>query len=186
MTDLIDRSMAIDALGLRKEKGMKKVKWFAVLVMVAAMLTACTERQAEVVSRNVSKQADNFNVTRRLTVVNTRTDKCILQMTGKMSIQDVQNGLAVLIELDRDKGIYQKHYVYLNDNTMYTVEDLNGVSVSRYAYEMEFMPQSIVPVRITTNELEQDIDQFKRTVIDDFEPAETDLETEGEEDERPD
>lgn len=67
-------------------------------------LSGCT--QADRVSYNVSKQADNFNVKRRLTVINTRTDKCILQMTGKISIEDVTNGIAVLVEVDRNKGIY--------------------------------------------------------------------------------
>ena len=116
---------------------------------------------------NVSKEADNFNVVRRLTVINTRTDKCILQMTGKLSLEDVENGLAVLVDVDRDKGIYQKHWVYLNPNTMYTVEDLNGISVSKYAYELEFMPQQLVPVKITANELSQDIEQIMGDDADD-------------------
>ena len=130
-----------------------------ILGVVAVSMSGCG-RQATVVSRNVSKEADNFNVVRRLTVINTRTDKCLLQMTGKISIEDVTDGIAVLVEVDRDKGIYQKHWVYLNENTMYTVEDLNGVSVSKYAYELEFMPQELVPVRITTNELSQDVEQI--------------------------
>ena len=139
---------------------MKKLfAMVAVVVMLMVSMTGCVD-EATVVSYNVSKEADNFNVVRRLTVINTRTDKCLLQMTGKISIEDVENGIAVLVEVDRDKGIYQKHWVYLNENTMYTVEDLNGVGVSKYAYELEFMPQELVPVRITTNELSQDIEQI--------------------------
>lgn len=138
---------------------MKKL--FAMVAVVMALMfsmTGCVD-EATVVSYNVSKEADNFNVVRRLTVINTRTDKCLLQMTGKISIEDVENGIAVLVEVDRAKGLYQKHWVYLNPNTMYTVEDLNGVSVSKYAYELEFMPQELVPVRITANELSQDVKQ---------------------------
>ena len=137
-------------------------KYFAmvtVVMMLMVSMTGCVD-QATVVSHNVSKEADNFNVVRRLTVINTRTDKCLLQMTGKISIEDVTDGIAVLVEVDRDKGIYQKHWVYLNENTMYTVEDLNGVGVSKYAYELEFMPQQLVPVRITANELSQDVEQI--------------------------
>ena len=139
---------------------MKKLfAMVAVVMMLMVSMTGCVD-EATVVSHNVSKEADNFNVVRRLTVINTRTDKCLLQMTGKISIKDVTDGIAVLVEVDRDKGIYQKHWVYLNENTMYTVEDLNGVGVSKYAYELEFMPQELVPVRITTNELTQDIEQI--------------------------
>ena len=134
-------------------------KRIIVLMVIAAMmaLSGCEEREATIVSKNVSKQADNFNVTRRLTVINTRSDKCILQMTGKMSIEDQSDGIAILVEVDREKNICQKHYIYMNENTMYTVEDVSGVSVSRYAYEMEFMPQTLIPVKITADELKQDI-----------------------------
>lgn len=134
-----------------------KIKKIIISLCFCIMLCGCTE--AEKVSYNVSKQADNFNVKRRLTVINTRTDKCILQMTGKISIEDVTGGIAVLVEVDRDKGIYQKHWVYLNENTMYTVEDLNGVEVSKYAYEMEYMPQTLVPIRIRADEIIQDYQQ---------------------------
>lgn len=134
-----------------------KIKKIIISLCFCIMLCGCTE--AEKVSYNVSKQADNFNVKRRLTVINTRTDKCILQMTGKISIEDVTGGIAVLVEVDRDKGIYQKHWVYLNENTMYTVEDLNGVEVSKYAYEMEYMPQTLVPIRIRADEILQDYQQ---------------------------
>ena len=134
---------------------MKNKKWIIVVTMCLAMLLGGC-REAQRVSYNVSKQADNFNVVRRLTVINTRSDKCILQMTGKISIEDVEGGIAVLVEIDRDKNMYQKHYVYLNNWTMYTVEDVSGVNVSRYAYELEFMPQSLAPVTITADELKQD------------------------------
>lgn len=127
-----------------------------ILAMVAIGMTGC--READRVSYNVSKEADNFNVTRRLTVINSRTDKCILQMTGRMSLEEVDGGIAVIVELDRAKHLYQKHYIWMNEWTMYTCEDVTGANVSRYAYEMEFMPQTLVPVRITANELKQNIE----------------------------
>lgn len=137
---------------------MKKIMKIITAVLAVMILVGCDEREADRVSYNISKQADNFNVVRRLTVINTRSDKCILQMTGKISIEDQSDGIAVLVELDRDKSIYQKHYIYMNEWTMYTVEDISGVSVSKYAYEMEFMPQTLVPVKITADELKQDLE----------------------------
>lgn len=126
------------------------------LIMVSVSLSGCG-REANRVSYNISKEADNFNVMRRLTVFNTRTDRCMMQMTGRFSIQNEGNNeLAVIVELDRKKGIYQKHFVYLNEWTTYTVEDLNGVKVSKYDYELEFMPEMLVPVKITANEISED------------------------------
>lgn len=134
---------------------MNRIKAVVVAIVLAMSLVGC--REANRVSYNISKQADNFNVTRRVTVINTRSDKCILQMTGKLSIEDVPDGIAVIVELDRQKGIYQKHYIYLNEWTMYTVEDVSGIRVSKYAYEIEFMPQTLVPVHVTADEITQDI-----------------------------
>lgn len=134
---------------------MNRIKAVVVAIVLAMSLVGC--REAYRVSYNISKQADNFNVTRRVTVINTRSDKCILQMTGKLSIEDVTDGIAVIVELDRQKGIYQKHYIYLNEWTMYTVEDVSGIGVSKYAYEIEFMPQTLVPVHVTADEITQDI-----------------------------
>ena len=134
---------------------MNRSKAVVVAIVLAMSLVGC--REANRVSYNISKQADNFNVTRRVTVINTRSDKCILQMTGKLSIKDVTDGIAVIVELDRQKGIYQKHYIYLNEWTMYTVEDVSGIGVSKYAYEIEFMPQTLVPVHVTADEITQDI-----------------------------
>lgn len=139
-----------------KARRMKRLKKLLLVCSAILILSGCEQREATRVSYNVSKQADNFNVVRRLTVINTRSDKCILQMVGKMSIEDQKDGIAVLVEVDREKGVYQKHYIYMNEWTMYTVEDVSGVSVSRYAYEMEFMPQSLIPVKITTTEQNQD------------------------------
>ena len=120
------------------------------------LLTGC--REAERVSYNLSKQADNFHITRRLTVFNMRTDRCIMTMTGKMSIQNEgHDELAVIVEIDRKNHVYQKHFIYLNEWTMYTVEDVTGAAVSRYSYEVEFLPQMIKPIQITATELDQDV-----------------------------
>lgn len=132
-----------------------------VVLIILIALSGCGVRESERVSYNISKQADNFNVTRRLTVFNMRTDKCIMQMTGKMSIQNEgHNEISVIVEVDRKRNIYQKHLIYLNEWTMYTVEDVSGANVSRYAYEVEFMPQTLKPVRITADELSQDVEQI--------------------------
>ena len=133
---------------------MKKAICVLMSVICLMALPAC--READRVSYNVGKEADNFNVTRRITVFNIRTDTVLMQMTGRMSLSNNgHNELVVLVEVE--KGVYQKHFIYLNEYTMYTVEDLNGTSVSPYAYELEFLPQTLVPVKITAHEVVEDI-----------------------------
>lgn len=135
---------------------MIKMRKMIAILLAAAMLMMSGCRESDRVSYNVSKEADNFNVTRRLTVFNIRTDTVLMQMTGKMAIKNEgHDELSILVEVE--KGKYQKHFVYLNEYTMYTVEDLNGTDVNRYAYELEFLPQNLVPVRISAGELKSDL-----------------------------
>lgn len=118
----------------------------AVLLMVSLTFSGCA-RQSQRVAYNISQEADNFNVQRRLTVINARTDKVLLQMVGNFAIQNNDNNeLEVICEIS--DGKYQKHMIYLNDWTMYTVEDLSGAEVSNYSYELNFMPETIPGVKI--------------------------------------
>ena len=106
-------------------------------------MCGCT--QADRVSHNVSKQADNFNVTRRLAVINARSDEPVFEMIGNFSISNTStNELAVTVEVA--PGTYKKHYVYLNQWTIYVVEDVSGAYVDPYHYEVNFLPEMIVPV----------------------------------------
>lgn len=108
------------------------------LMLACASLTGCTE--VDQVSTNISKEADNFNVTRKLTVLNARTDTILLELTGTFSLQNnSENELEVIIETA--EGKYQKDLVYLNDYTMYVVEDISGADVDKYHYEINFLPE---------------------------------------------
>lgn len=110
----------------------------AAFVLLCAFLTGCTE--VDQVSNNISKEADNFNVTRKLTVLNARTDTILLELTGTFSLQNnSENELEVIIETA--EGKYQKDLVYLNDYTMYVVEDISGSDVDKYHYEINFLPE---------------------------------------------
>lgn len=136
---------------------MKKVIAIILIVIILCFcLAGC--RESDRVAYNVSREADSFNVTRRLTVFNIRTDTVLMQMTGNFALKNKGNDeLSVIVEVQ--KGVYQKHFVYLNDYTMYTVEDLSGADVSPYSYELEFLPQMLKPVRITTDEFIESISE---------------------------
>ena len=133
---------------------MKKILAIILILVMVLAFSGC--REATKVNYNVSKEADNFNVVRRITVFNIRTDTVLLQMTGRLALKNNDHSeLVVLAEVE--KGVYQKHFIYLNEYTMYTVEDLSGTEVSPYAYELEFLPQMLVPVKISAHEVVEDI-----------------------------
>ena len=129
-----------------------KRKIAALLVLTAVScfaMTGCTE--ADQVSTNISKEADNFNVTRKLTVLNARTDTILLELTGTFALKNnSDNELEVIIETA--EGKYQKDYVFLNNYTMYVVEDISGAEVDKYHYEINFLPEMIQPIKFTQND----------------------------------
>ena len=127
--------------------------WIKILglgvLLVILTLTGCS--QSYRVSENISQEANNFNVVRRITVINARTDTVLLQLTGTFSLRNnSDNELEVICELE--DGKYQKHYVYLNEYTLYVVEDLSGSNVSKYSYELNFLPEMIPGVKITSKD----------------------------------
>lgn len=107
---------------------------------LATLLTTTGCTQADTVRHNITENADSFNVTRRITVFNTRTDKVLMQMTGVMSIK-TDSDTKELNVLVKDGETYYKHLIYLNDDTTYVMEDVGGADVSRSAYEIHFLPE---------------------------------------------
>ena len=114
------------------------------------MLCGC-QRQSDRVAYNISKEADNFNVTRRLAVINARTDEPVFELIGNFAISNNStNELEITVEVGQ--GVYKKHMVYLNECTIYVVEDVSGAYVDKYHYEVNFLPEMIVPVTVTMND----------------------------------
>lgn len=121
---------------------MKKIKTVLMLmVVVLFILSGCT--QADRVSRNLSQEADNFNVLRKLSVINQRTDTLLFTMSGNFSIGHSNGELTVTGE--NADGTYYKHFVYLSNEITYIVEDLGKTPVNKYKYEINFNPNMIIP-----------------------------------------
>lgn len=128
---------------------MKKILCLILAVLMVCVLAACT--QAERASYNISREADRFNVTRRLAVINARSDKPVFEIIGRFSLSNnASDELEITVETD--EGKYKKHFVYLNQWTIYTVEDVSGAYVDPYHYEVNYLPEMIMPVTITTKD----------------------------------
>ena len=125
---------------------MKKLG-ILILILSCFLLTGC-ERDADVVSYNLSKEADSFKVKRRITFINLRSDEYLFTLTGCCSIEtdNTDKQLEVTCKVGEDK--YQKHFLRLSDETTYVVEQLEYNEVSKYDYEIIFKPKSIIPYTI--------------------------------------
>lgn len=126
----------------------RKISLVVVLMLVVLLFCGCTE--SEKVRHNVSKEADNFNVMRRVAVLNTVSGEPVFEIIGRMSIvaDEEDDQLEIIVEVD--DGVYKKHIIGLNDaTTMYVVEDIDGADVDPYNYEINYLPESIIPFTFT-------------------------------------
>lgn len=115
---------------------MKKiVAVLLAIVVMAICLVGCTE--ADNVNHNLNQAADNFQVTRKITVYNARTDMIILEMEGNMSLSNnTTNELVVTCMTGPNQ--YKKNYVYLNEYVIYVVEDITDTVTDPYHYKVHF------------------------------------------------
>jgi hypothetical protein len=126
---------------------MKKSIIAALTALAAtSALILCGCSQASRVEHNLTKEADNFNIVRKITVINCIEGDVLFQMSGRMSItaDTVDNQLEIIVE---DDGTYVKHFIGLSDNVTYVIEDLNlgDNAVSKYKYTLNFNPDMWVP-----------------------------------------
>ena len=115
---------------------MKKViAILLVMVCLVSVLTGCTA--ADDVNYNLSQAADNFEVVRKITVYNARTDMIIMEMEGLMSLSNNSTS-ELVVTCKTGPSEYKKNYVYLNDYVIYVVEDITGTVTDPYHYKIHF------------------------------------------------
>lgn len=130
---------------------MKKIILSILIVIPVLLLTGCDD-SASTVSINLSREADEFHVKRRITFINLRSNEYLFQVTGNCSVKggrsDSNREVELICRIGEDK--YQKHFLYIADETTYVVEQLEYNDVSRYDYEFVFRPKAIMPIEIKT------------------------------------
>lgn len=123
---------------------MKKKLITTILAVCTTLtiLTGCS--QSDKVSANLSKEADNFNVVRELTVINAIQGDVLFTMIGKLSVETTERKLYVIVE--DENGNYQKHIIGLSDNITYVLEQKDFKDVENYKYTLNYNPKMWIPV----------------------------------------
>ena len=120
----------------------KKIAAFFMAACVASGVAGCST--ASTVNHNLPKDANEFNVYRRITVTNARTDTIMLQAEGYMALSNnSSNELVVTIKTGEEQ--YYKDYIYLNDWTCYVMEQTEPKGTDKYHYELVFYPERLIP-----------------------------------------
>ena len=117
------------------------------LLMLLGCIWFCGCSEVDKVNKNISKQADYFETERKITVYNARTDKIILEAEGLMAISNnSENELVCTVKTG--PSTYKKNYIYLNEYTMYVVEDITGTTTDPYHYKMYFHTDVLPDVNV--------------------------------------
>lgn len=112
------------------------------LAAATLLFTGCSD-DAKVVSKNLSKAADNFEVDRRIVFYNSIQDKYMLSIEGKCSAERLPARVAITCKTG--PGSYKKHFLGLSDNVTYFVEHLTSTPANAYHYRTTWKPQTILP-----------------------------------------
>lgn len=123
---------------------MVKKRVAALIAAGLVALTAACSSDSDVVSENLSKDADNFKVNRRIVFYNGITGEYMLVIEGFCSVQpDDANRLAVTCKTGKDA--YKKHFLGKSDNVTWFAEQIDAANVSANHYKVIFKPSAIIP-----------------------------------------
>lgn len=119
------------------------MKTILLTAALAALITGCSD--ADVASRNLSKAADQFEVTRRIVFYNGITGEYMLTIQGLCSLGNQDKGGQLSVTCKTSPSSFKKHFLGLSDNVTYFVEQVEPVTASPYQYRVIFKPLAIVP-----------------------------------------
>lgn len=122
---------------------MNKIVTFVAVLMGIVLLAGCND--ADIVSSNLSHDADNFKVQRRITFINTVADEVLYTVEGNMAIaaDTEDNQLEITAQTGSDQ--FQKHFLGLSPTTVYIVEQKEWQDTNKYQFKITLKPSAVIP-----------------------------------------
>ncbi|CAH1665488.1 MULTISPECIES: hypothetical protein [unclassified Chelatococcus] len=108
------------------------------------VLSAC-DSDANVASRNLSKAADQFEISRRIVFYNGITGDYMLTMEGLCSLGNADKSRELTVTCKTGPGTFKKHFLGLSDNVTYFAEQIEAAQANVYRYRVIFKPSVIIP-----------------------------------------
>lgn len=121
------------------------IKKIGAIALLAMMLAGCDVNDADVVSQNLSKASDNFEVNRRFVFYNGITGDYILTIEGMCSKDNSSTATTLGVVCQIGPNAYKKHMLGLSDNVTWFMEQVELVKASKYFYRVTFKPSVIIP-----------------------------------------
>ena len=111
----------------------------AMLIFTPLFVTGCS--QAETVTHNMQKQADKFNVYRKMTFVNLYTGQLLYSAEGYFSVQttysnEYQGQQEIALTFKVGANEYKMDYFSVDSNVAYVIEQIENTTTNPYHWEI--------------------------------------------------
>lgn len=126
-------------------KRSTKLATIGAAMAVALLATAGGCSEAGTTSHNLSEDADNFKVQRRIIFFNGITDKYLLTIEGRCSMEPDSAGKKLDVVCKTGEESYKKHMLGLSDNVSYFVEQTESREVDPWHYKVILRPETLLP-----------------------------------------
>lgn len=123
---------------------IKRITFAILAAGVLLGVTAC-DNPANVASRNLSYDADNFKINRRIVFYNGITNQYMLTIEGLCSLGNFDAQKELTVTCETGPNMFKKDFLGLSDNVTYFVEQMEPVTENTYHYKVTFAPSLIVP-----------------------------------------
>lgn len=115
---------------------MRKIKLLLILIVSCLFvfsLSSC--RRENTVQYNLLKETGDFKTYRKITVINLRSDRILMEFEGYLTTKlDSETDVNIMILIGPDK--YQLHYVRLADEVTYVCEQLDNTTTDPYHWRV--------------------------------------------------
>ena len=112
---------------------------FAFVMVFGLLLGGCS--QAETVTHNIQKDADKFNVYRKMTFVNLYTNELLYSAEGYFSVQTTydneyqgQQEIGIVFKVGKDG--YKMDYFSIDKNVAYVIEQTKNTTTDPYHWKI--------------------------------------------------
>jgi len=128
---------------------------------VAVGLAGCSS-QSDTASYNLSKDADSFEINRKVVFHNDLNDTYLFEIEGRCALgnDDPENQTTVICKIGEDK--YVKEIFRMGDNVSVTAIQTEPSDADPYHYQVIFRPETIIPnIELQTSADDDDEDDEK-------------------------
>lgn len=120
-----------------------------IFMTLGGVIGGCGATNADKANKNLGELCERFECQRRIIAINAITDKPILDVEGRCSIEKngalsaQQDTLELICKMGPND--YRKHFIGLADNVTWSEYQMKGLKVSEYRTKFVIRPESVVP-----------------------------------------